>query len=70
MAARSDFTIESNLAATDLLIFIRMLFFLTANFGCVMKKLCAPKNEQTIHSKMRHEKGKNSGRNRILASWR
>ncbi len=32
--------------AADLLIFIRMLIFLTADFGCVTKKLCAPKIEQ------------------------
>jgi hypothetical protein len=43
--------------------------FLTTDFGCVTKKSCAPKNEQTIHSKMRCKKGKKSGGNRILASW-
>jgi hypothetical protein len=43
--------------------------FLMADFGCVTKKLCAPKNEQTIHSKMRHEKGKKSRGNRILTNW-
>ena len=48
-------------AAVDLLVFVRMLFYLMAYFGCVTKKLCAPKNEQTIHSKMRQEKGKKSG---------
>ncbi len=36
--------------AADLIVFIRMLFFLTACFGCVTKRSCAPKNEQTIHS--------------------
>jgi hypothetical protein len=60
---------QLSVVAADLLIFIRMLFFLTADFGCVTKKSCAPKNKQTIHSKMRHEKGKKSGGNRILASW-
>ncbi len=44
--------------------------FLTADFGCVKNKSCAPKNKQAIHSKMRHENGKKSGGNRILASWR
>jgi hypothetical protein len=34
------------LVAADLLVFIRMLIFLTADFGCVTKKLCAPKIEQ------------------------
>jgi hypothetical protein len=29
--------------AADLLVFIRKLIFLTADFGCVTKKMCAPK---------------------------
>ncbi len=32
--------------AADLLVFIRMLIFLTADFGCITKKSCAPKIEQ------------------------
>jgi hypothetical protein len=34
------------LVVVDLLVFIRMLIFLTADFGCVTKKSCAPKIEQ------------------------
>jgi hypothetical protein len=34
------------LVTADLLAFIRMLIFLTADFGCVMKKSCSPKMEQ------------------------
>ncbi len=44
-------------------VLIRMLFFLTADFGCVMKKSCAPKNEQTIHSEMKGKR--DSGGNRF-----
>jgi hypothetical protein len=43
---RSDSKGDPILAATDLLVFIRMLIFLTADFGCVTKKSCAPKIEQ------------------------
>jgi hypothetical protein len=32
------------LVAADLLIFIRMLIFLTADFGCVMKKIVRTQN--------------------------
>jgi hypothetical protein len=34
------------LVVADFLVLIRMLFYLTADFGCVMKKSCAPKIEQ------------------------
>ncbi len=47
----------------DLIVFIRMLVFLTAYFGCVTKKLCPPKSEQTIHSKMSHKKISNVSKN-------
>ncbi len=38
--------LEKARLVADLLVFIRMLIFLTADFGCVTKKLCAPKIEQ------------------------
>jgi hypothetical protein len=34
------------LVVADLLVFIRMLIFLTADVGCVKKTLCAPKIKQ------------------------
>ncbi len=49
--------------AADLIVFIRMLVSLMAYFGCVTKKSCPPKNEQTIHSKMSHKKISNISKN-------
>jgi hypothetical protein len=34
--------------ATDLLIFIRMLTFLTADFGCVTKKIMLTQNQTRV----------------------
>jgi hypothetical protein len=35
----------------------------------VSQKIVRARNKQTIHSKMRHKKGKKIGGNRILVSW-
>ncbi len=35
--------------AADLLIFIRMLIFLTADFGCVMKKIMRAQNQTRVN---------------------
>ncbi len=48
--------------AADLIVFIRVLYFLMEYFDCVTKKSCAPKNNQMIHSNYEtQEKEKEKG---------